>query len=1084
MDKKKAPGGVKRIDLKGKMKHVIVLCIMAVIAIALIVGDVFAYSYASIISGFFGSNEQISGDSAAIEEAAKSGDELVRKIGNEGVVLLKNGNNSQGKPTLPLSKPENGNKIKVNIFGWGATDSGFLLAGNGSGRSYVHPDNKVTLLQAFDQNGFEYNKEIINIYEDWCTTEDQDWGENANWNNRYNTKLKEPVTANAFPTDVVSRAKDFSDTAVIVLSRYSGEYLGRIYDYQPKHDLPTDESRSFGEISTEEETLIKMCTANFENVIVVFNTGSIMDMTFLDDPSFGTIDAALNVGYMGQSGATAIPKILSGEISPSGKLADTIVYDPDVNEIGRVNGWATDIVYEEDIYLGYKWYETAAVEGYYDDREKFGETGYDAVVQFPFGYGLSYTKFDWEIVSLSIPSGEVINSKSEITIQVRVTNTGNVPGKDVVELYLTAPYDKGSTDGNIEKPHVTLLDFEKTEEIQPNDYDIVEFTITPYELASFDAYDSNNNLITGWELEDGQYQLKLMTDSHHVKDMEGGIINYNVELATSFRKDPVTNTRVKVRFTGDLAYGGCPLDGSSLGTDWTYLSRENFAATMPTTQAQQPSGSKVNEFKYTYDGYDNDPSYQTMPATEVESNLRLVMGEDGQYITKGQFDGTDSVDFAFKYNDDLMFELGNPENWENNDTWEKVLNQLSTQELRDLVEGGGYGSQAVESIGKPRYLEYDGPSGFNRTNMSPNVPGSKFTALPAENLVGQTWNKYLSYQAGQVIGMDGQNFGINGIYAPCVNLHRDSLAGRNYECYSEDAVISGQLAAAFIKGAKSNGVHCYLKHLALYDSNPYTDKRVWLTEQNFRENYLRPFEIAVKEGGANAIMVSFNKIGPNWAGANQALINGIVRDEWGFKGTIITDYSDGSDSVMNVHDGLRAGLNLELNPKYPNTNSNGIVDMDDPVEVNLSRESAKGIIYTACNTYWYAMTDTSGDSAYKTTISAPKPVELGFAWWVVVLWIVNISVFGVIIWQGVMLFLPERKKATANGAPEGDADKPKKVVRPKKLSKTEKLKAENEMLRSNLDKHISVYGNGLIEGANTEEQSVQPEVQSENADKK
>lgn len=1059
MINKKVSDGKRKFNLKGKIKHIVVLCIMAVIAIALIVGDVFAYSYAPIISGFFGSNEQISGDSAAIEEAAKSGDELVRKLANEGVVLMKNGNNDEGKPTLPLEKPADG-PIKVNVFGWGATDSGFLLAGNGSGRSYVHEDNKVTLLQAFEQNGFEYNKEIIQIYEDWCTTEDEDWGENANWNNRYNTKLKEPVTDTAFPSDVVGRAKDFSDTAVIVLSRYSGEYLGRIYDYQPKHDLARDDTRSFGEISTEEETLIKMCTANFKNVIVVFNTGSIMDMTFVDDPSFGTIDAALNVGYMGQSGATAIPKILSGEVCPSGKLADTVVYDPDINEIGRVNGWAADIVYEEDIYLGYKWYETAAVEDYYDGREKFGKTGYDAVVQYPFGHGLSYTKFDWEIVSLSIPSGEVINTDSEITIQVRVTNNGSVAGKDVVELYLTAPYDKNSEEGNIEKAHVTLLDFEKTEEIQPGDYDVVEFKLTPYEFTSFDADDANNNLITGWELEDGLYQLKLMTDAHHVKDMDGAVIEYNVDMATRYRKDPVTNTRIKVRFTGELAYGGCPLDGSSLGMDWTYLSRENFSATMPTTQAAQPSGSKVNEFKYTYDGYDNDPEYQSMPVTEVESNLRLVTGEDGQYITKDQFDGNDSVDFAFKYNDDLMFELGNPDNWLNNDNWEKLLNQLSIQELRDLVEGGGYGSQAVESIGKPHYLEYDGPSGFNRTNMSPNVPGSKFTALPAENLVGQTWNKYLAYQAGQVIGMDGQNFGINGIYAPCVNLHRDSLAGRNYECYSEDAVVSGQLAAAFIKGAKSNGVHCYLKHLALYDSNPYTDKRVWLTEQNFRENYLRPFEIAIKEGGANAIMVSFNKIGPNWAGANQALINGIVRDEWGFKGTIITDYSDGSDSVMNVHDGLRAGLNLELNPKYPNTNTHGVVDMTDPVEVNLARESAKGIIYTACNTYWYAMTDTSGDNAYKTTISAPKPIELGFAWWVLVLWIVNISVFGVIIWQALLLFLPKRKKVTADGALQPDGAKPAKK-KAKKLSEVEKLRAENEQLRRDLEKYVSAYGSDV-----------------------
>ena len=1002
--------------IKLKVGQIVALAVMAIVLAALIVGDVMAYSYASIITTFFGSGEQLGGDAAAIEEAAKSGDELVRKMGNEGVVLMKNEMGEDGEPTLPLDKNGDGSPIKVNIFGWGATDAGFLLAGNGSGRSYVHPDMKVTLLDAFKQNGFEYNEEIIGIYEDWCTTEDADWGENANWSNRYNTKLKEPVTDTAFPADVRERAKEYSDTAIIVLSRYSGEYIGRIYDYQPKHDLARDDTRSFNEISTEEESLIKMCTENFENVIVVFNTGSIMDMTFLDDPSFGKIDAAMNVGYMGQSGATAIPKILSGEVNPSGKLADTVIYDPEVNEITRLNGESSDIVYIEDVYIGYKWYETAGVEGWYDGKTKFGKTGYDAVVQFPFGSGLSYTTFEWELLDVSIESGGNIDKDSVIDIQVRVQNTGGVPGKDVVELYLTAPYE----DGGIEKPHVALLDFEKTEEIQPGDYDVVEFSITAYELASYDCYDANENIITGWELEGGTYQLKLMTDAHNLKAMDNAVLEYTAELDQRIRKDPVSGGRVKNRFTGELAYGGCPLDGSSLSVDWTYLSRADLSATVPTAEAPRPNGSEINGYKYTYDGYEEELS--EMPANEnpVENNLRLVTGENGEYITKEQFDGEDSVNFAFKYNDELMFHLGDPENWES-ETWDKILDQISISELRDVVEDGGYGSASVESIGKPQYIEYDGPSGFNRTNMTPNAPGLKCTALPAENLVGQTWNKYLVYQAGQVIGTDGQNFGVNGIYAPCVNLHREYLAGRNYECYSEDPVISGELAAAFIKGAKSNGVHCYLKHLALYDSNPYTDKSVWLTEQNFRENYLRPFEIAIKDGGANAVMVSFNQIGPNWAGANQAMINGILRDEWGFKGTVITDYSDGSDSVMNVHDGLRAGLNLQLNPKYPNTNTHGVVDLDDPVEVNLSRESAKAIIYTVCNTYWYAMTDTSGDSEYKTSISAPKAIELGFAWWMPVVWFINISVLGVIIWRVLVIFLPKRKKAeaTAGGASGG-----------------------------------------------------------------
>ena len=352
----------------------IIFIVVAVIVIAVMVAiDCLSGIYKSLISSFLGCAEQtdsVATDKDKIDASAKSGDQVVRNIGNEGVVLMKNDG------ILPLPKEQK----KINIFGWGATEAGFLLVGNGSGRSFVHEDNRVSLLKAFREDKFEINEEIIGIYENWRKDEDKDWGDTADWGNRYNTKLKEPVTATAFPDAVINRAKAHSDTALIVLSRYSGEYIGRISSSQKKYNLPEDTTRSFNEISTEEESLIKMCTANFEKVIVVFNTGSIMDMSFLDDESFGHIGAAMNVGYMGQSGATAIPKILSGEVNPSGKLADTIVYDPKVNEITRINGESSDIVYIEDIYVGYKFYETADVEHYFDGKTKFGKTDRKSVV--------------------------------------------------------------------------------------------------------------------------------------------------------------------------------------------------------------------------------------------------------------------------------------------------------------------------------------------------------------------------------------------------------------------------------------------------------------------------------------------------------------------------------------------------------------------------------------------------------------------------------------------------------------------------------------------------------------------------------
>ncbi len=998
---------IKKFKLKpGQIVFIVIATLICAIMITI---DFLADRYSAIISTFLGTAEKLEeGDSGKVEESAKSGDEVVRNIANEGVVLLKNDG------ILPLKGK------KVNIFGWGATDAGFLLVGNGSGRSYVHPDNRVGFLKAFTDNGFEYNQEIIDIYENWRKSEDKDWGEAADWGNRYNTKLKEPVTANAFSQDVISRATEFSDTAVVVLSRYSGEFIGRLSTKQLKYNLPTDETRGFGEISTEEESLIKMCTSRFDKVIIVFNTGSIMDMTFLDDEAnFGKIGAALNVGYMGQSGTTAIPKILSGEVNPSGKLADTVVYNPKENEIARINADSSDLVYIEDIYLGYKYYETANVEGYYNGKTLFGKSGYDAVVQYPFGHGLSYTTFAWEVESLSLEDGATLEKDSEIELKVKVTNTGSVAGKDVVQLYSTPEYFKGG----IEKAHVNLIDFQKTPMLYPvseaNGDDklnsaTVTFKLTPYELASYDCYDKNESGTTGWELDIGKVELKLMTDAHNLKQMDKNTITYHVrDMIIRYRKDPETNGRIRNRFTGDFAYGDCALDGSTLGLDWKYLTRADFKNTVPTSRSGGVTSKLLAPYAdYQYDMYD----YSAMPTTGKDAKLRLVVKDDGSFADIDVLDGT-TTGVKLKYNDELIFKLGDPEYWDD-DIWDTFLDQLTPKDLRTLVEDSGYGSRAIESIGKITWWDYDGPSGFNRTNLSPNVKGSKMTAFPAENLVGQCWNKELLYQAGQIIGMDGQNFGISGIYAPCINLHREAINGRNYECYSEDPILSGYYAANFVIGAKSNGVYTYLKHLALYDSSPYTNQRVWCTEQNFRENYLKPFEIAIKKGGATGVMASFNKIGPMWAGANQAMIDGVLRTEFGFKGTVVTDYDDGTDSNMKIRAGLRAGLNTQLNPQYGKAASNGRIDMDDVVDMNLARESAKSIVYTSCNAYNYAK-NLAEKGQYSIEIEGPKVNQQQFRWWILIVVFINVISFGLLIWWGLMCFLPRRKKAKASANADG-----------------------------------------------------------------
>lgn len=969
---------------KGLLAKIISISVSAVLISALAVGDYIAIDNRQYISNFLGLTEQMDGDKTQIDKTAKNGDTIVQDMAKEGFVLLKNDKNKNGETTLPLKKE---NK-KVNLFGWYATDAGFLLTGNGSARSAIYPDSKVTLLQAFKDAGVEYNEDIINKYVEWQGPS-KDWGEYADWTNRDKTELKSPVTEDFFTDDMISKAQEFSDTAVVVISRYQGEYIGNVKSYQQKKGLPTDETRYINQISTEEESLLKLCTSKFNNVIVLINSGTRMDLSFLDDEEkVGHIGAAFNISYVGQSGARAIPALLYGDVSPSAKVTDTFAYDFLKDSPGIYNNKDTSTsVLQEDIYVGYRYYETADTMGYFNDRTRNGKTGYDAVVQYPFGYGLSYTSFKWELLadSVTLPESEPFTKQSKIEFKVRVTNTGTVAGKDVVEVYYTPEYKKGGT----EKSSINLMDFGKTEELKPGESQDLSFSFIPYDFASYDAYDKNENGMTGWEIDQGSYQIKLMTDSHHLKEMNKNTLTYEAPLTFRYNKDPVTNKRIRNRFTGATAYGGLPLDGSTLnaegGKPWTYLSRADIAGTIPTKKATPASDSSLAPYKdYVYDNY---PDYTTNPVLGQDNGLRLVTKEDGSSVTNDEFDGK-SGGFTLKYNDELVQKLG--KDYDDPD-WDKLLDQLTFDDISRLVSGSGYRTQSAQSVGKPASIEYDGPSGYNRTNLSPTVEGSKFTAFGSEILVGQTWNKDLAFKMGQIIGSDGQNFSLGGIYAPGINIHRDPLNGRDYEYYSEDPVLSGKLAAYFVKGAKSNGIRTYLKHLALYDSSNWN--QVFCTEQALREIYLKPFEIAIKEGSSNGIMTSFNKIGPWWSGGLQAMNEGIIRGEWGFRGAMITDYNDGTGGYahMNVRAGIRGGNDTWLNPKFPVLTSVVSINQNDPVEMNRAKIAAKNVLFAFCDTYQFAKNYTGKDEL-SAEISKPKTITTKYEWWIPVVISLNCAV--------------------------------------------------------------------------------------------
>lgn len=673
------------------------------------------------------------------------------------------------------------------------------------------------------------------------------------------------------------------------------------------------------------------------NVVVLFNTTNNMEMGFLEE--YDCIKAALYVGLPGQSGALAIPRILCGEVNPSGRTADTLAYDYQTNNPTYVNGRYVNnsMVYQEGIYVGYKWYETANEVGFFDQVTNDYGTGYDAVVQYPFGYGLSYTSFEWE-AKASWSASEDLSETGEYTVEVTVHNTGDVAGRDVVELYHTPPY----TEGGIEMASVNLLAFAKTDVIQPGERATVTLTFHAYDLASYDYNDANGNQFTGYEVVPGDYAIRLMNNSHTdavmAANSESSFLLHSPGI--QFAQDPVTGSDVVNRFTGETAYADTPIDGSTMiagGVD--YLSRANGFANYPTTAAGSP-GSNVNQIGvYEYDGYDaadvSDIQYG------VDSGMYLVLAEnpDGstQCATLAQLEGTEAGGSNLVINEELMETLSDYDAEE----WDAFLDQLTEQEVMDLIGRGGFKNVAVYSVGKPLCTDRDGPAGFNMGVTNPNTE-TMWTGFPTESLIGCCWNPSLTYSMGVAQGKVASATGLQGWYAPGVNLHRSVYNTRNYEYFSEDPILTGGLAAAIVKGAKENNLYCYVKHFAVSEAgaNP-NDKNTWLTEQALRETYLKPFEQCVKEGGANGIMSAFNRVGAVWAGSNHALLTDLLRGEWGFHGTVITDWYQ--PSYMDYTRGLKAGNNLWLDGTFDRAAE---IDLSDPGTAYSARQAAKNILYT------------------------------------------------------------------------------------------------------------------------------------------
>lgn len=641
-----------------------------------------------------------------------------------------------------------------------------------------------------------------------------------------------------------------------------------------------------------------MVCDNFDDVIVVYNGSNAMELNFVNE--YKQIKGALLCPGTGQSGANALGKILNGEVNPSGKTVDTYVTDlestPNFNNIGNFeydnmdefpgDEWGdpslpTFVNYVEGIYVGYRFYETAAEEGLID---------YDETVLYPFGYGLSYTTFEQEMGDLEISDGK-------LSVDVTVTNTGDTAGKDVVELYYNPPY----TNGGIEKASVNLIEFAKTDVLEPGESETVTMEFDIEDMASYDS-----NTEKAYVLEAGDYKISIRTDSHHVIEEQ----TYTVDKTITYDADnPRSTDQTAATNQFDYAAGNV-----------TYLSRADKFANYEEAVKAPESYSMSEEYKAqfinnsNYDPLEHNDDSDEMPTTGAKNNKTLVDMRGLEY---------------------------------DDEQWEELLFQLTVDDMKELVAIGGYQTAAAESVGKVQTVDCDGPASINN-----NFTGVGSIGFPSATMIAATWNKDIATTFGQSIGKMADEMGVSGWYAPAMNTHRSTFAGRNFEYFSEDGVLAGNMAANATIGAEEYGVYAYLKHFALNDQETNRNRMLctWSNEQAIREIYLKPFEIAVKDGKAKAIMSSYNYIGPRYVGGTTELLNAVLRDEWGFVGMVLTDYF-GNFGYMNADQFIRNGNDFALVAYDSQTNY--VTDSTSATAVKEMRRASKNILYTVVNSRAY-----------------------------------------------------------------------------------------------------------------------------------
>ena len=790
-------------------------------------------------------------------EAFANAQEVNLKLAEEGFVLLKNEN-----AALPMNKG-----ARISVFSKNSVN----LSYGGSGSGGFDTSNNKNLYESLNDAGFVTNPTLKRFYES-SQSGPVRTANSSDLDNGDNQKIATAETPQSKYTDAVKNSyADYSDAALVVITRIGGEGF----------DLPRYQGDSEGAVSPDSHYLeldqneIDLLTAvtdgTFKRVVVVFNTPSSFEATFLKDSAYAAfadkIDAAVWIGFTGSNGITALGEILNGDVNPSGRLVDTWAADftknpsfvnfgtgclPDTTD-KYDGGMYYSVDYEEGIYVGYRYYETRG--------ETDGENWYNANVVYPFGYGLSYTTFDWTVGDASASEIEL---GTTITVPVTVKNTGSVAGKEVVQLYASAPY----TLGGIEKAHKVLVGFAKTKLLQPGERETVTVSFDPYSTASYDYRDANSNGFSGYELEAGEYTLYVSRNAHESEKAIALNLAADVQIGT----DPTTDSEVVNRYTDSENF---------LDSDWqldTMLSRADWEGTWPTPQTAQQHAGTDRLYEEIRSEEHNNP-------TDFDSEEYPWFGEEPTLTLRDLLPSAEAEGYepVVSYDDER---------------WEELMMGCDEEEMIAIINNGAYHTLAMESVGLPATIHGDGPSGFTCFMSKEQVNGT--CQYVSEPVMASTWNINLMNELGEAIGEEGTigdkatGQPYSSIYAPGVNIHRSPFGGRCSEYFSEDPFISGMMGAAEVQGIQSRGVLPTVKHFVANEQETHRSiggDLSWLSEQALREIYLKPFEYTVKLGETRGIMTSFNRIGTRWTGGDYRLLTEILRNEWGFNGLVICDFN-------------------------------------------------------------------------------------------------------------------------------------------------------------------------------------------------